>query len=135
MPWAQQVVCRTRPRRRFRANDQTQQCMVKSLLSGIAPMYFEPEDSRSKRPWRRGRSSPYIPMESRARCALVPSGGLGLRKSSTEAVSGRSQRVSSGFQTLMIVVCLSYIDGRNQIYIPSTLIWEKSYSLGHATLM
>jgi tRNA(Arg) A34 adenosine deaminase TadA len=26
-------------------------------------------------------------------------------------------------------------DGRNQIYIPSTLIWEKSYSLGHATLM
>lgn len=27
------------------------------------------------------------------------------------------------------------IDGRNQIYIPSSLIWEKSYSLGHATLM
>jgi tRNA(Arg) A34 adenosine deaminase TadA len=26
-------------------------------------------------------------------------------------------------------------DGRNQIYIPSSLIWEKSYSLGHATLM
>ena len=27
------------------------------------------------------------------------------------------------------------VDGRNQIYIPSTMIWEKSYSLGHATLM
>jgi hypothetical protein len=26
-------------------------------------------------------------------------------------------------------------DGRNQIYIPSSMIWEKSYSLGHATLM
>ncbi|WVQ72908.1 hypothetical protein IAR50_002470 [Cryptococcus sp. DSM 104548] len=25
--------------------------------------------------------------------------------------------------------------GRNQIYIPSSEIWEKSYSLGHATLM
>ncbi|OCF41475.1 hypothetical protein I317_04678 [Kwoniella heveanensis CBS 569] len=25
--------------------------------------------------------------------------------------------------------------GRNQIYIPSSLVWEKSYSLGHATLM
>jgi len=27
------------------------------------------------------------------------------------------------------------VDGRNQIYIPSALIWEKSYSLGHATLL
>ncbi|ORY20997.1 putative cytosine deaminase [Naematelia encephala] len=26
-------------------------------------------------------------------------------------------------------------NGRNQIYIPSSLVWEKSYSLGHATLM
>ncbi|OWT39653.1 hypothetical protein J008_02519 [Cryptococcus neoformans] len=25
--------------------------------------------------------------------------------------------------------------GRNQIYIPSSVVWEKSYSLGHATLM
>lgn len=27
------------------------------------------------------------------------------------------------------------VDGRNQIYIPSSMVWEKSYSLGHATLM
>ncbi|WVW84413.1 hypothetical protein I302_106447 [Kwoniella bestiolae CBS 10118] len=26
-------------------------------------------------------------------------------------------------------------NGRNQIYIPSSHVWEKSYSLGHATLM
>nr|AEG78607.1 FCY1 [Cryptococcus gattii] len=26
-------------------------------------------------------------------------------------------------------------NGRNQIYIPSSMVWEKSYSLGHATLM
>lgn len=26
-------------------------------------------------------------------------------------------------------------DGRNQIYIPSNLVLEKSYSFGHATLM
>jgi tRNA(Arg) A34 adenosine deaminase TadA len=27
------------------------------------------------------------------------------------------------------------VDGRNQIYVPASFIWEKSYSLGHATLM